>query len=314
MISDQKRSYPCLLAKRIAKFPPKHVVFSGRLLGTLAYWVDVRHRRIVNRNLQFIYPDWPRDRVKKLARRVFRHLATTMLEVLQMSFFDREDILGRARIEGDEHLRKAIADQKGIIFITAHIGNWEMGPLYTGCRYGHPITSIARKLSSPAFDRWIYQMRTRFGSHILDKKKALPKMARILRNGGTLGILIDQETIRSEGIEANFMGKKIMATPGAALLAMRYDSVVLPACCVRDRDGMLILRVEKPLELRRTHDSQEDLQVNTQTMINAIEEMITAYPEQWLWAHKRWKRFYPYLYPEDMKKRKDRRAARQGNQ
>ena len=312
MISDQKPVYSSNLSKRIAKLPPKLVVFAGRILGTLAYWVDVRHRRIVNRNLQFIYSDWPREKVKKMARRVFRHLATTALEVLQMSFFTREDILSRARIEGGEHLRDAIEAQKSIVFITAHIGNWEMGPLYTACRYGHPVTSIARKLSSPTFDRWIYEMRTRFGSNILDKKKALPKMARVLRNGGTLGILIDQETVRSEGVESYFFGKKIMATPGAALLAMRYHSIVLPAYCVRDADGMLTLRVEKPLNIQRTSDSQEDLQVNTQTMINAIENMIEAYPEQWLWAHKRWKRFYPYLYPEDMKKRRDRRAKRHG--
>ena len=124
--------------------------------------------------------------------------------------------------------------------------------------------------------------------------------------------MIDQETIRSEGIEAYFFGKKVMATPGAALLARRYDCLVLPAYCVRDADGMLILRVEAPLALQRTHDSQEDLQVNNQTMITSIEKMIEGYPEQWLWAHKRWKRFYPYLYPEDMKKRKDRRAERHG--
>ena len=310
MISDQKRVISCDLSRRIAKLPPRHVGFAGRLLGSFAYWVDIRHRRIVNRNLQFIYPGWSRDRVNKTARRVFQHLATTALEILQVSFFIREDILRKTRIEGDENLRDAIHSQKGIIFITAHIGNWEMGSLYVACRYGHPVTAIVRKLSPATFDRWIYRMRTRFGSIILDKKKALPKMARVLRKGGSLGILIDQETIRSEGIEAYFFGKKIMATPGAALLARRYDCVVLPAYCVRDPEGLLVFRVKKPLVLQQTDDSQADLRVNTQRMITSIENMIKGYPDQWLWAHKRWKRFYPYLYPEDMKKRKYRRAQR----
>ena len=310
MISDRKLVISGDLSRRIAKLPPKLILFAGRLLGSVAYYVDVRHRRIVNRNLQFIYSGWPRDKIKKTARHVFQHLATTALEVLQISFFTREDILSRTHIEGDEILRDAIKSQKGIIFITAHIGNWEIMPLYTTCRYGHQVTSIARKLSSATFDRWIYQMRTRFGSIILDKKNALPKMVRVLKKGGALGILIDQETIRSEGIEAYFFGKKIMATPGAALLARRYDCVVLPAYCVRDPEGLLVFRVKKPLVLQQTDDSQADLRVNTQRMITSIENMIKGYPDQWLWAHKRWKRFYPYLYPEDMKKRKYRRAQR----
>ena len=307
-----KKVYSCKFSDRIAKFSPKHVLFAGRLLGSVAYYVDVRHRRIVNRNLQFIYSGWSRDKIKKTARHVFQHLATTSLEVLQISFSTREDILSRTRIEGDEILRDAIKSQKGIIFITAHIGNWEIMPLYTACRYGHPVTSIARKLSSATFDRWIHQMRTRFGSIILDKKNALPKMVRVLKKGGALGILIDQETIRSEGIEAYFFDKKIMATPGAALLARRYDCVVLPAFCVREPDGRLIYRIEKPLALQQTNDFQKDLLANTQKMMASIEKMIRRYPEQWLWAHKRWKRFYPYLYPEDIKKRNRRRAKRHG--
>lgn len=308
--SDPDKAYPSKLAELIAKVPHRHIVSVGRALGSISYFFDFRHRRIVTRNLNFIYSGWPQDKIKKIARRVFQNLAIAGLEVCQTSCFTREDVLRISRIHGEDILRDAIKSQRGIIFISAHIGNWEMAPLFTSCYYSHPVTSIARRLQSAAIDGWIYKTRTRFGNEILDKKNALPKMARLLRKGGTLGILIDQGTLVSEGVEVSFFDKMVTATPGAAVLARRYGSIVLPAYCIREDDGELTLRVEEPLNMQETDDSQADLLINTQTMMDAIEKMVDTYPEQWLWAHKRWKRHYPYLYHEDIQRRRRRREKR----
>ncbi len=308
--SDPDNAYQSKLSEFFAKVPHRHIISLGRALGSIVYFLDVRHRRIVRRNLHFIYPEWPKDKIRKISRRVFQNLAIAGLEVCQTSRFTREDVLRIARIHGEDILRDAIKSKRGIIFISAHIGNWEMAPLFTSCYYSHPVTSIARRLQSAAVDGWIYNTRTRFGNKILDKKNALPKMARLLRNGGTLGILIDQGTRITEGVEVSFFNKMVTATPGAAVLARRYGSIVLPAYCIREDDGKLTMRVEEPLAMKKTDDSQADLLVNTQTMMDAIEEMVDTYPEQWLWAHKRWKRHYPHLYREDIQRRKRRREKK----
>ncbi|MDY6972155.1 MAG: hypothetical protein SV775_07480 [Thermodesulfobacteriota bacterium] len=298
------------LATLFAGVPKRHVIDVGRLLGMLAYVVDARHRRIVRRNLQFIHPEWSEERVLKLSNRVFQNMGVTFLEICQMTHYSREDILRRVRIRGEENLLNATRHPNGVILISAHLGNWEMAPLFTSCYLQKPIVSVAKQLHPKTLDRWILGRRTRFGNMILDKKGALPGMARTLREGGALGILIDQETRRSEGAEVIFLDRTVIATPVAALLARRYDSPVLPAFCVRQTDSRLTLIVEPPLMLQKTHDPQADLQANTQIMTYAIEKAVREYPEQWLWFHKRWKRHYPYLYPEDLSRRKRRRERK----
>jgi KDO2-lipid IV(A) lauroyltransferase len=305
-----------ILTTSIPSIPQKHVARAGRLLGMFVYMVDLRHRRIVRRNLQFTHPEWSRESIQELSKRVFQNMGITFLEVCQMTYFSREDILRKVRIKGEENLLKAIRSPNGVIMISAHLGNWEMAPPSFSCYLQKPVVVVARQIQSNAVHRWINRLRGRFGNIVIDKKRALPKMARTLRNGKALGLLIDQGTRLSEGVEVSFFDRTVTATPAAALLARRYGSPVVPAFCIREPDATLTLVAEPPLALKRTEDLRADLRENTQIMTSAIEKAVRAYPGQWFWFHKRWKRHYPFLYPEDMarrqryKEKKRRRHAR----
>ncbi|MBW1903604.1 MAG: hypothetical protein JRJ20_18560, partial [Deltaproteobacteria bacterium] len=114
------------LTSLVANIPRTLLVFSGRLLGTIAYALDHRHRQIVVGNLQFTHPNWPRDRIRKLSIHVFQNFGIAILEILQLSCMSGEDILRRVRIRGKQHLKHALEGSNGIIAISAHIGNWEM--------------------------------------------------------------------------------------------------------------------------------------------------------------------------------------------
>ncbi len=282
----------------------------GTLVGNVIYRLDSRHRRIVKRNLEFIHPAWSQNTVQETSKRVFQNMALTFLELCQMSCFSREDILSHVKIEGEKNLTEAMIGHKGLILITAHLGNWEMSAISAGCFLSKPIVAVARSLDSDILGKWLNRLRTRFGNIIIDKKGALPRMARTLREGGMLGILIDQSTTRAEGVETEFLGKTVTATPAAALLARRYNCPVVPAFCVREPDGSLTLKFEPMLHLVRTPDQRADLQGNIRLMTRSIEQAVSAYPEQWLWLHKRWKRHYPHLYPEDVARRNRRRKKR----
>ncbi len=294
----------------ISNISPKIIASAGRLLGIFAYVFDWRHRRIVRRNLQFTHPDWSQNRIRQLSRHIFQSMSVTFLEMCQMACFSSENILARVRIRGEENLLNAAKGSKGVIMITAHLGNWEMAALFVCCYLQEPVVSVAKKIRPGFLDKWIQKYRSRFGNIILDKKGALPGMVRMLRQGKILGILIDQETRKSEGVKVNFFGRSAYATPVAALLAQRYGYSILPAFCIREADGGLALVVEPPLSLQNTEDSRADLQENTQVMTDAIEKAIREYPEQWFWFHKRWKRHYPKLYPEDLTRRRRRREKR----
>ena len=233
-----------------------------------------------------------------------------------MTCFSSEDILRKVRIRGKENLVDCMSSPEGVILISAHLGNWEMAHLLASCYLQEPLVLVARRIESQTLDRWIQRLRSRFGSIVLDKKQALGKMARALKQGGVVGLLIDQGTKRSEGVEVSFFGRAATATPAAALLARRYNSPVLPAFCVREADGGLTLVVEPPMSLQRTQDPGADMKENTQRMTSAVEKAVRAYPEQWFWFHKRWKWHYPYLYPEDLamrRRRREKRIARLNN-
>jgi len=291
----------------IANIPKKHIVNVGKLLGTLAYILDRSHRRIVRRNLQFTHPEWPKESIREISIRIFQNTGIMALEVLQITCFSREDILRTVRIRGKENLLNALKNPKGIIMISAHLGNWEMATLFVSCYFQKPVVAVAKPIRSKILGRCIRPLRTRFGITILGKKGALPQMVRTLHQGKILGLLIDQGPRPSEGVEVTFFGRTANATPGAAIVARRYDSPVLPAFCIREADGSLTLIVEPPLTLMRTDDSRADIQTNTQIMTNAIEEAVKKHPEQWFWFHRRWKRHYPHIYPGYLAGQKRRR-------
>ncbi len=294
------------LTSFVARIPQRHIAYAGKLMGSLAHSLDVRHRRIVRRNLRFTHPEQNSDDVRRLSGLVFQHMGMTVTEVLQMASFSREHILRKVRIKGKENLRKALESPNGSILLSAHLGNWEMALLASSCYFQKPLVAVARPLDSKTLNRFVNGIRTKFGNIILDKKGAFPKMARFLRQGKTLGVLIDQGMAPSESVDVLFFGRRATATPAAALLARRYNSPVFPAYCIREADNRLTLIVETPLQLRETEDLRSDVQANTQMMTAALEKAIRHYEEQWNWLHKRWKQYYPQLYPEDMARRKRR--------
>ncbi len=211
----------------IGKIAHRHIVGLGKILGRAAYFLDVPHRRIVRRNLQFAHPGWTRQKVENISRRVFQNLGISFLEFLQMASMSREQVLGRTRVVGLENLQNALKSDKGLIIVSAHLGSWEMG-LGFACYYiQKPTLGVAKKIRFAPLNRWVHRLRTRFGLKIVYKKGALPEMRRMLRRGGVIGLLVDQSR-RSEGVDVNFFGHRVTATPAAAFLAIRCKSPVLP--------------------------------------------------------------------------------------
>ena len=168
---------------------------------------------------------------------------------------------------------------------------------YSPCYLQMPLTGVAKKLRNSTLDRLVHRIRTRFGNRIIYKKGALPDMTQTLRQKQILGILMDVSR-RFEGVEVEFFGRRATATPAAALLAIRCKSPVIPIFSRRNRKGELVLRAEHPVEIKRTGNLRDDLQINTQLISDRVEREIRRNPEQWNWLLKRWKEFYPDLYPK----------------
>jgi len=292
----------------IANITPTKIERLGKSLGFLIYALDIRHRRIVRRNLKFAFPDWPWDRVLDVTRRVFENLGIAIFEIIQLSCLPNEKLLMRVRIDGKENI-KYLLSPKGTIVISGHLGNWELALLFAASYFGDRLLAIARKIDFAPLDRWVYNFRTRFGGEVINKTGALPDMTKSLRSGNVLATLIDQGTKPGEGIDAMFFNRKVLATPGIAMLAMRTKVPVIPAFCVRDQNGFTVI-LNPPVKMQKTKNLRADIQVNTQRIMANIEAAVRKYPEQYFWFHKRWKIYYPHLYHEDLE-RKQRQRERQ---
>jgi len=296
----------------IVNMPKKYVVKMGNILGMSAYLIDRRHRRIVKRNLKFTHPEWSWSKINRLAIKTYQNIGITILEVLQMTCFSKEDILNKVRIKGKANLFNTIKNPKGVIMISAHIGNWEMCHLFLSCYLQKSQVVVAQK-QPIIIERIINKLRTSTGNTIIKKKGAMIKLSQTLRKGKMIGLLIDQGTSHREGVDVTFLGRNTNATYAASLLAAKYKCPVLPVFCIREYDSMLTVVVEPPLKLNKTDNLRSDLQTNTQIMTDAVEKIVRLYPEQWLWLHKRWKRHYPQLYPEDIYKHQRKREKRSTN-
>jgi KDO2-lipid IV(A) lauroyltransferase len=290
----------------------RHAVAMGRLLGTLVYLIDEPHRRIVRRNLQLAFPEWSQQKIRQTSKRVFQHLGSTLVEICQLATYSKSDVIARVRVEGVPRWRRAIKKKRGLIVVSAHLGNWEFGMQFMACFAQKPTLGVAKKIHFQPINQWLHNLRTKFGTKIIYKKGALPDMRQTLRKGGIVGLLVDQSK-RLEGVEVNFFGHRVPATPAAAFLGMRCNSPILPIFCIREASGQLVIHVDRPINLKWSGDLHAEIQTNTQLITDVVERMIRKYPEQWFWVHKRWKKYYPHLYPTyhlKRQRRQDRKERR----
>ena len=280
-----------ILLSGLGLLPRSLAVRVGRSIGYVGYLLPGKLRRTGLRNLEIAFPDLSEGDRKELLRGCFDNLGRLLGEFSQMPRVTPHE-LGQL-IEYDQvglaHLREAEKLNRGIIFLTGHIGSWEMLSFgWSALQY--PISFLVRPIDNPRVEAMVENIRTRFGNRAIDKKNAARQALKVLREGGTLGILSDLNTHPHEGVFVPFFGKLACTTAGIATLALRTDAVVLPTYAVWDDErNCYVFHAEPPVQLVRTGNHEKDVEVNTARFAEAVERIVRKYPEQWLWIHKRWK-------------------------
>jgi KDO2-lipid IV(A) lauroyltransferase len=270
--------------------PHRAALWIGASAGLLLYGLDRRHRRLVQEQLQTAFPDWPRAQVRQTARRCYANLGKSAAEFARLGRANRETILQWVTIEGMEHVERARQQGRGVLILTAHLGNWELlGVVYA--LTGHRLFPIARPLDNPWLNGLINRIRNRHGSEVVSKKAAsAPRdIIHALRQGHTVGILLDQNMAPRDGVFVNFFGRSACTSTGLALIARRTGASVVPAFIVREARGRHRIIFQPPVELAHSRNVEEDVVINTARCTAVIERMVRAYPDQWLWMHRRWK-------------------------
>ena len=269
----------------------------------MVYLIDAPNRRIARSNLKFAFPEWTPTQIEMTVKRVYQHFGISALELLSTVFMSREDIITHSRIIGEKNLVRALDEGHGAILMSAHIGNWEIGLQFLTCHLDRPIDLVVRKLKLSLLNDLIHFLRTRYGNKIIYSKGTFDRMVKALRQGGILALMADLPR-KKYSVEVNFMGHRARSAYVVALLALRCKSPVIPTFTFRDKDGRICLELGAPVRITRTGNMRADLQINTQRITDIVEEAVRSHPDQWLWMQKRWKDFYPQLYPSYMARRK----------
>jgi KDO2-lipid IV(A) lauroyltransferase len=258
-------------------------------VGRFWFQIDRRHRTIAFDNMMgALGREMSAEAILNLVRANFIQLATMALEIPSLLKFNRKNADRYIRLTGAKHLTEARSRGKGILVLTAHLGNWELMSIAAPVVARMPTSVVARTLDYPPMDRLVTEIRTRTGSQVINKKKGGEQIARMLKEGRTVVILLDQNSNLAEGVYVPFFGITACTNKGLALLALRHDATVLPAFNIREADGRYRIIIAPPVTLIKTGDLRKDILLNTAHFNAIIEHHIRMAPDNWLWVHRRW--------------------------
>lgn len=233
------------------------------------------------RNISLCYPDLPEDKKQLLIKNCWAHLGKIAAEFGSVSSLINQQ--NRFKIENAKNLQQALDTQKGIIFFSAHLGNWEI--CYADVlRHNIPIHLIARKQRNPVAE-WLIN-RTRRAQKVTmipRTSQGRKTLIKTLKGGGFIGALFD--VYDSDGVFLPFFNRPAKTTTSLARMAQKLDFLLLPVQVIRQPDDTFIIRYHPPLHANKYDDEKKVMSdVNKH-----IESWIRENPAQWLWLHDRWK-------------------------
>lgn len=261
-----------------------------RTIGSLVYLLDGKHRRIGMINLDIAFPDRSKAWKKKILHRSFRQQGTHAVELSRLARLTPEQLRQKVRYDQSYRYYEKIKEEgRGLIFMTAHLGCWELISTAHGA-HGHRLHVLVRPLDNPQLDRWLSSIRNRFGGGVINKNNALRQMLVLLKKGEEVGILPDQNVQEKDGIYAPLFGRPACTSAGLAAIAMKTRSPVIPAFILPGAEkGAYVIKMSPPIEFISTGNREKDLAANTAVYNSHLEEAIKDYPEGWLWGHRRFK-------------------------
>ncbi|MFC1495372.1 lysophospholipid acyltransferase family protein [Thermodesulfobacteriota bacterium] len=261
----------------------------GNFLGLIALQLPISRKAVSIENIQnSLGTSMTRAEVLKLNRMIYLHFGRMVFEIPHLLRMNKDNIKKYFAVEGEENLKMAFKNGRGVLALTGHIGNWELLAVALHVLYG-PIAAVARPSRNPALNRLINDLRSRLGMELIPKQHGMRKIITALNKNRLVGILLDQNVDWYEGEFVPFLNRTACANKGLALLALKTGTPVVPIFSIKQPDGKYKIHIDKPVELIRTNDKTIDVEKNTALFTKIIDSQVRKHPEQWFWFHRRWK-------------------------
>ena len=268
-------------------------------LAVASYWLWPRLRRVGLFNLWLAYPQWSSRQRRRVLVGNFRGLGRMLADFASFPRWNRGNIERLIVYDGFEHYTEAMRKGRGVLFLTAHFGNWELSSFAHGL-YGHPLNFVVRQMDNPLLDLMVNRYRCLSGGRAVYKHDSARETMRALHRGEAVGILMDQNMLPGEGVFVDFFGRPACTTTGPARIARKTGAGIVLGLVIWDAHlSRYRLRFD-PVKWIKREDPEEEIVANTANFTGLIEEYVRRYPDQWLWVHRRWKTrpaAEPPLYP-----------------
>ena len=278
-----------LIVKFLGSLPRPWARAAAISLGWAIYFLHVRLRRVGLRNLALAFPEKSRRERASILRQAFTSLGRQLAELCLFPKYTRENVGKVVVYDGFENFQTALDRGKGVLFLTAHLGAWELSA-FAHSLHGHPLHVVMRPMDNVLLDQMIRRYRTMHGNTTVDKDDFVRGLIAAMRAGETVGILMDTNMTPPQGIFVDFFGIPACTASGMARIALRTDAAVVPGFTVWDSAlRRYRLHFDAAVELVRTGNDEADIVANTALYTKIIEDYVRKYPGQWLWVHRRWK-------------------------
>ncbi len=272
---------------------PEKARFSvGEKVAVLGYWL-IKSRRITTlANLELAFPEKSEKERKRIAVQSYKTMGKAFLGTIWLEEYMKND--DNFRIHGMEIVERECL--KGpVVFATMHFGNMESMLKFSE---KYPFVTVAKKQRNPYLNKYISENRKHLNITLLEKsKKTSRELFEYAEEGKNIALFSDH---RDKGTTVEFFGAETVSPTGAATLALRYDRPLILGYCTFNRDNTTSVHFKK-IDVVNDKDKsfKENVHLTTQKLISIMEDIITCYPEQWMWLHDRWK-----LYKVVSKKKK----------
>jgi Kdo2-lipid IVA lauroyltransferase/acyltransferase len=269
----------------------------GEWLGALGYRPLGIRRGVVERQVRAAFPGLAEGEVLRTARASYEHLGRTSIEAALLARYSPAQV--RAMFEGidnGEALTEALAEGKGVLFVSGHLGNWELGGAFVAAS-GVPIEAVARGMENPLFDDYITRTREHLGMTVIHDADAVRRVPRAMREGKAIAMLVDQGAAGLASSWVPFFGRYAKTPRGPAVFALRLGAPVVFATALRQPSGKYVMHYER-IPVRPTGDREADVDRIVADYTATLERWIRRAPEQYFWHHRRWKHQRPGTPPE----------------
>jgi Kdo2-lipid IVA lauroyltransferase/acyltransferase len=257
-------------------------------LGLVAWYFASATRKLALTHLSIAFPEKTAAEIKQLSRDTFRMLGKNAGDILRSSRVKTLAQLEKFLVtEGLEHYELAHAKGKGVIFLTCHLGAFDLQITNMAMRGLNP-NIIGTPLKDRRLNDLLWNYRNLHGAIPIARGKETFRMIKVLKSGGSVALLIDQDT-RVKTVFVNFFGRPAATPVGATVLALKTGAAVIPTYIYLGNDGIQHMHLLPEIPMTTTGDEEEDVRLNTQVLTNFIEETIRQHPDQWVWMHERWK-------------------------